>query len=488
MSTPFDRLLVDPDETTVFRTLEEAICSSKLSFFGGQDWSPILDKLSRRSVGRSQIECSLPDRHNTSYLAVAWWTDHRGGRHVRVCGGNIAEGRHPHYSWMNEEDTRPPLWHVYPEYVYHVHRAGNAPVWLASCDCGATGAPETLAWMGSCCGPCHDRRQDGELVPGSERRTILDQQNGPIGSLAFSPDGNTLAVSAAGRRLHRYDFRDGNSELLYSSESDYERDEELRPVLFSPDERFLAAGEHDVWSARVWYLEQTEFHCEALLFANDSRVEALAFSPDSRQLAAVTSVNGLIIWRHMGGEWHDQEYSQQETVNSVDFSPDGKTLALGGVSGEVIVIDFPTWKVAKRLVPAGAHGEDVLYLHYTPTGTGLVAITGNTEAVPSSETWTLRLWDLTTRDEQVWTHIPVLSALAMSPDGQYLAWIVHDRHCSPAEVTIWDLHLMRAAGWLEWNVEDDLRELAFSPDGQTLAIGSESGVVKLVPWRLLLEG
>ncbi len=486
MSTPFNRLLVDPDETTLVRTLEEAIHSSSMRILAGQDRSPILEKLSRKPAGRSQIECSLPDRHDTSYLTVSWWTDHRGGKHVRVCGGNIADGRHPHYSQM-DEDTRPPLWHVYPEHVYHMHRAGNAPVWLASCACGATGRPETLAWMGPCCGPCHDRRQDGDVVPGSDRPTILDQQDGTICSLAFSPDGNTLAVSAAGRHLYLYDFRDGSSDLLYSSEREKEEDEELRPVLFSPDGQSLVAGEHDIWSARVWYLEQTDFHCAAMLFANDYRVEALAFSPDSRQLAAVTSVNGLIIWRHLDGEWHDQEYSQEETVNSVDFSPDGKSLALGGVSGEVIVIDFPTWKVAKRLVPAGARDEDVLFLHFTPTGTGLVAITGNTEAVPASEVWTLRLWDLTTRGEQVWAHIPVLSALAMSPDGRYLAWIVHDRHFSPAEVTIWDLHLMRAAGWLEWNTEDDLRELAFSPDGQTLAIGSDSGIVKLLPWRLLLE-
>jgi hypothetical protein len=54
-------------------------------------------------------------------------------------------------------------------------------------------------------------------------------------------------------------------------------------------------------------------------------------------------------------------------------------------------------------------------------------------------------------------------------------------------VTIWDVDVWQVAGRLEWNTEDDLRELAFSPDGQTLAIGSGSGVVKLVPWRLLLE-
>jgi WD40 repeat protein len=508
MSTPFDHLLVDPDEDTLARALEEASRSSGARV----NWRHILDKMASSAEGRSQLERDSPASGNTYYLAVAWWTDHQSGRHVRVCGGNLAERRHPHYSRM-DEDTRPPLWHVYPEHVYSVHRAGEEPVWLASCTCGVTGRPEALAWMGPCCGPCHDRREEGEVLPFAARPTILDQQDGPICSLAFSPDGNTLAVSSKGRRLYLYDLRDGSSEWLYSSSTDYAEHDDLRPLVFSPNGQFLAAGEHDVWSARIWRLDQTEDNSE-VLFTNEYRVETLVFSPDSRQLAAVTSMHALVIWRQLGGEWHDQEYSQEETVFSVDFSPDGSTVALGGHSGRVTLMDFPRWKVLRRLAPEGGRGEDVLFLHYTPTGSDLVAVTAtdteahfhdvlldpsgaassgdaigrDTEAFPVSEAWKLRLWDLATRHERDWAPIPIISALAMAPDGRYLAWIVHDSHFSPAEVTIWDIDEWRDAGRLEWNAEDDLRELAFSPDGQTLAIGSASGVVKLVPWKLLLEG
>jgi WD40 repeat protein len=482
MSTPFDHLLVDPDEDTLARALEEASRASGARV----NWRPILGEMASSAEGRSQLERESPASGNTHYLAVAWWTDHQGGRHVRVCGGNLAERRHPHYSRM-DEDTRPPLWHVYPEHVYRVHRAGAKPVWLASCGCGVTGRPETLAWMGPCCGPCHDRREEGEVLPFAARPTILDQQDGPICSLAFSPDGSTLAVSSRGRRLYLYDLRDGSSEWQYASSTDYADHEDLRPLVFSPDGRFLAAGEHDVWSARVWRLEQTEDNSE-VLFTSEFQIEALAFSPDSRQLAAVTSAHGLFIWQQLGGEWHDQEYSQDEPVHSVDFSPDGTTLALGDDSGSVTLMDFPRWKVIRRLVPEAARDDDVLYLHYTSDGMRLLALTGDTEAAPESESWKLWLWDLTTPSERERASIPVLSAVAMSPDGRYLAWIVHDSHSSPAEVTFWDLEDWQDAGRLVWNTEDDLRELAFSPDGQTLAVGSASGVVKLVPWRLLLEG
>ncbi len=480
----YDRLLVDPDESRLVLALRDAGQNAGIAQerFTRKPLVNILDEMESNTEGLLQMEQRESGPGDTRYLCVAWWTDYRGIRHVRVCGGNLAEGRHLHYC-RTDVDSRPPLWHVYPEHVYRVHRD---PFWLASCSCGATGPPGTLGWMGPCCGPCHDRQEEGEVLPFATRRTILDQQAGPICSLAFSPDGNTLAVSSAGRLVHLHDLRDGKSEWLYSSSTDYAVQEELRPVLFSPDGRFLAAGEHDVWSVRVWSLEQSDGGGEEL-FTNESRVQALVFSPDSRHLAAVTSGNQLFIWRHLGREWHDQEYSQDEGVASVDFSPDGQTLALGGFSGTVILRDLATWKETRRLLTGAQRDEEVFFIQYTPDGLSLVLITGSSEVGHwMRNSIQLRLWNLERPYEVEYANIPIISSGALSPDGRFLAWIAHDDQNSPAEVTFWDLDDWRVAGWLEWNSEDDLRELAFSPDGETLAIGSASGVVKLVPWRLLM--
>ena len=76
----------------------------------------------------------------------------------------------------------------------------------------------------------------------------------------------------------------------------------------------------------------------------------------------------------------------------------------------------------------------------------------------------------------------------MSPDARYLASIRYDDRHSPAAIHFWDLVAWHDVGWIEWDPEDAVHALAFSPDNETLAIGTHHGRIKLVPWRLLLVG
>ena len=101
----------------------------------------------------------MTGRGHLDFVSLAWWTDAVGRRHVRVEGESGREHRGASPPLPNNEDPRPPLAHVYPDRLFRRQRAG-VDVWLAACACGATGLPEALAWMGPCCGPCHDRRQE----------------------------------------------------------------------------------------------------------------------------------------------------------------------------------------------------------------------------------------------------------------------------------------------------------------------------------------
>jgi WD40 repeat protein len=503
---PFDRLLIDPDEKSLLGALKDARgpVSGTAWKWAPRHWPAILGAIAGSVEGRTQME------DGALYVAVAWWTDHQGRRHVRINGGDLTWGGHPHYSRL-DDDPRPPSWHVYPERIFHVHRAGGIPVWLASCACGATGLPVELGWMGPCCGPCHDRREEGEALPFADRPSVLYPPFGSVYAVAFSPDGETLAVSSAGRQLNLFDLRNGKKRLLYGGD-DAEEDEEFRPVVFSPDGRFLAVGDPEEQLVRVWHCDQPEEDEDRIEYDPDQMVEVqvtgLCFSADGNWLACCLEIQTAHLWRRTENHW-EEAGGLDEGITSLCFSPDGRTLAQGCHGGDVVfsllgayingrLLLVPTMPVERMATQAGADA-DVLFIEYTPDGSILVLITGSqdgnllqrlsgsSEPAGDEEGYQVRLWDLARDRQTLCADLPPFSSVAMTPDARYLAGIVHDMQHSPAEVVFHDLRTGLEAGRVQWDAQDDLRCLDFSPDGQTLAIGSEDGVVKLIPWRLLLE-
>ena len=136
------------------------------------------------------------------------------------------------------------------------------------------------------------RAADGTLLHTLEP----ESKYGRAERLAFSPDGDLLAVAGAQRefdhivRLWRAD--DGS---IYR-ELDVGR--EANGVTFSPDGELLAAGGNDgvyVWQTSDW---QLLYHLEHLDEEGEvDWVQDVAFSPDGRLLAAVTWNGALVLYQ-----------------------------------------------------------------------------------------------------------------------------------------------------------------------------------------------
>jgi WD40 repeat protein len=71
-----------------------------------------------------------------------------------------------------------------------------------------------------------------------------------------------------------------------------------------------------------------------------------------------------------------------------------------------------------------------------------------------------------------------------SPDGQWLAWLYRD----DPTVRVRPARQDGRTGRVGWDLEERPVGLTFSPDGSTIAVISSEGTIKLIPWRLLLEG
>jgi WD40 repeat protein len=106
---------------------------------------------------------------------------------------------------------------------------------------------------------------------------------------------------------------------------------------------------------------------------------------------------------------------------------------------------------------------------------------GRTLATGSRDA-TIKIWDVTTSKEKASLQLPApLTDLAFTPDGKTLA-SGHKRTDTKIEVTIWDVATAKERAHLKGGHTKHVFSVAFSPDGELLASGGEDDAVVL--WQL----
>jgi WD40 repeat protein len=188
-------------------------------------------------------------------------------------------------------------------------------------------------------------------------------------------------------------------------------------------------------------------------------VNAVAFSPNGRQLASASSDTRLRLWDVATGKMLRLFAGHTAAVGSVAFSPDGRTLASGGDEGAVKLWDVDTGREETTLVK---HPAWVRVAGFSSDGRVLAwRSTGGT----------FRLTDAATGKERanLAGHTAGVNAAAFAPDGTTLVSAGQD-----GQVIWWETSGKRRNDWL---LPGPVADVAFASDGRHIAVSNSNGTV-----------
>ena len=350
-----------------------------------------------------------------------------------------------------------------------------------------------------------------------------------INALAFSPDGHLLATADSGntntvRLWNPYIYRPLGAPIVTSRET-ASAATAVTSIAFSKNGKFLATADAD-GAARLWnaateqpigptvgatvvgYLAQN---------AALSLMAGVAISPNGKLLATSNHDGDVRLWSTATLQPIGKTMQASNEANDVAFSPDGTMLLTGDGNGTAQLWSVATHRpIGTFAGPPGGIPDAAVSAFFSPDGHIVVTFSDDTaqlwnvstrqpigQAITVGSTiadvafnpagtvlatadqgGTVKLWSVATQSQigisiaasapssGVGSTSPSVKAVTFSPDGTLLATTGSD-----GTARLWDVATQRQIGPSMTPPKGigpgaSVRPVAFSPDGDTLAIGN----------------
>ncbi|MCB0109697.1 MAG: WD40 repeat domain-containing protein, partial [Caldilineaceae bacterium] len=191
-------------------------------------------------------------------------------------------------------------------------------------------------------------------------------------------------------------------------------------------------------------------------------INTIAVSPNGEYLAAGASDGAVYIWRTVDYQLHCVLHHHTRVISSLVFTQDSTLLASSSLDGLICIWELKHTSLLRVL---------------TNNGKSIVALTlhaDNHLLAAATTDKVIGLWDLEQTEPQILLQVATnITALAFSPNGQWLIWVGDQQ-----KIHVWDVQSCEQLYLLQGHKEKILT-VAFHPQGKFFATGGEDGQICL---------
>ncbi|KAG8939641.1 hypothetical protein FRC03_006148 [Tulasnella sp. 419] len=277
----------------------------------------------------------------------------------------------------------------------------------------------------------------------------LRSHSSDVNTVAYSPDGETIATGGDDCRVIIWDSRTGSQIHVLEGHSSW-----VWAVAFSPNGRLLVSGSADK-SVRIW--NSTTGILIHTLERHSHSVRAVCFSPLGHMIASGSDDRSVILWDSGTGSFIRMLSGHSDDVLSIIFSPDGAQIVSSSEYSSIIIWDTETGAVISRL-QGSESGSTVYSLAFSRDGTQLASTCKQDVILWNYESRTIsRKLERSTGD---------VRCVAFSPGGRFVV-----AGCESGQVVTWDITTDSQIGTFSGHTEEVV-SVAVSPDGSRVITGS----------------